>query len=126
MRNSAKAATFSKWPAPKRHELLTGKIYYPALGYSGYGDGKSTHIAEFVNQEMRVDWLANRDKLLEFWKSGELISKFFPDSKPWLLDRGDPNSLRGRSKCSVTAEQRLRIKRLLFHSKARSRSLLYS
>jgi len=26
----------------KRHELLTGKIYYPALGYSGYGDGKST------------------------------------------------------------------------------------
>ena len=32
----------------KRHELLTGKIYYPALGYSGYGDGKSTHIADFV------------------------------------------------------------------------------
>ena len=28
----------------KRYELLTGKIYYPALGYSGYGDGKSTHI----------------------------------------------------------------------------------
>jgi len=25
----------------KRNELLTGKIYYPALGYSGYGDGKS-------------------------------------------------------------------------------------
>ena len=23
----------------KRHELLTGGIYYPALGYSGYGDG---------------------------------------------------------------------------------------
>ena len=38
----------------KRHELLTGKIYYPALGYSGYGDGKSTHIADFVNQEMRA------------------------------------------------------------------------
>ena len=39
----------------KRHELLTGKIYYPALGYSGYGDGKSTHIADFVNHEMRLD-----------------------------------------------------------------------
>jgi hypothetical protein len=58
----------------KRHELLTGKIYYPALGYSGYGDGKSTHIADFVNHEMRLDWLANRDRLLAFWKSGEPIS----------------------------------------------------
>jgi hypothetical protein len=28
---------------------------YPALGYSGYGDGKSTHIADFVNHEMRLD-----------------------------------------------------------------------
>jgi hypothetical protein len=77
----------------KRHELLTGTIYYPALGYSGYGDGKSTHIADFVTHEMRLDWLANRDRLLAFWKSGEPISKFFPDSKPWLLDRGDPDSL---------------------------------
>jgi hypothetical protein len=39
----------------KRHELLTGKIYYPALGYSGYGDGKSTHIADFVTHHMRLD-----------------------------------------------------------------------
>jgi hypothetical protein len=76
----------------KRHELLTGQIYYPALGYNGYGDGKSTHIADFVNHEMRLDWLANRDRLLEFWKSGESISKFFPEST-WLLDRGDPESL---------------------------------
>ena len=77
----------------KRHELLTGKISYPALGYSGYGDGKSTHIADFVTHKMRLDWLANRDRLLAFWKSGEPISKSFPDSKPWLLDRGDPDSL---------------------------------
>ena len=77
----------------KRHELLTGKIYYPALGYSGYGDGKSTHIADFVTHQMRLDWLANRDRLLSFWKSGEPISKFFPDSKAWLLDLGDPDSL---------------------------------
>jgi hypothetical protein len=60
---------------------------------SGYGDGKSTHIADFVTHEMRQDWLANRDRLLAFWKSGEPISWFFPDSKPWLLDRGDPDSL---------------------------------
>jgi hypothetical protein len=59
---------------------------YPALGYSGYGDGKSTHIADFVTHQMRLDWLANRDRLLSFWKSGEPISKFFPDSKPcsWI------------------------------------------
>jgi hypothetical protein len=36
-----------------------------------YGDGKSTHIADFVTHEMRQDWLANRDRLLAFWKSGE-------------------------------------------------------
>jgi hypothetical protein len=65
----------------KRHELLTGKIYYPSTRlYSGYGDGKSTHIADFVTHQMRLDWLANRDRLLSF-------------SKPWLLDRGDPDSL---------------------------------
>src|SRR5262249_195192 len=46
---------------------------------------KSTHIADFVTHEMRQDWLVNRDRLLAFWKSGEPISKFFPDSKPWLL-----------------------------------------
>ena len=39
----------------KRHKLLTGKIYYPALGYSGYGDGKSTHITDFVTHQMRLD-----------------------------------------------------------------------
>jgi hypothetical protein len=88
----------------KRHELLTGKIYYPALGYSGYGDGKSTHIADFVTHEMRLDWLANRDRLLAFWKSGEPISKFFPDSKPGSLIAAIPTRCRGRSKCSATAE----------------------
>src|SRR5215472_10646436 len=91
----------------KRHELLTGKIYYPALGYSGYGDGKSTHIADFVTHEMRQDWLASRDRLLTFWKSGEPISKFFPDSSPGSLIAAIPSRCRGRSKCSVTAKKRL-------------------
>jgi hypothetical protein len=65
----------------------------PRTRLQRYGDGKSTHIADFVTHEMRQDWLANRDRLLAFWKSGEPISKFFPDSKPWLLDRGDPESV---------------------------------
>jgi hypothetical protein len=63
------------------------------LATAATANGESTHIADFVTHEMRQDWLANRDRLLAFWKSGELISKFFPDSKPWLLDRGDPDSL---------------------------------
>ena len=89
----------------KRHELLTGKIYSPALGYSGYGDGKSTHIADFVTHEMRQDWLANRDRLLAFWKSGESISKFFSDSKSWLVIAAIPTRCRGRSKCSATIQR---------------------
>ena len=28
----------------KRHELLTGKIFYPAQNYTGYADGKSTKL----------------------------------------------------------------------------------
>jgi hypothetical protein len=67
-------------------------VVFCTLGYSGYGDGKSTYIADFVTHEMRLDWFANRDRLLAFRKSGEPISKLFPDSKPWLLDRGDPDS----------------------------------
>src|SRR5262245_48570627 len=31
----------------KRHELLTGKIFNPMRGYTGYGDGKSTNVADF-------------------------------------------------------------------------------
>jgi hypothetical protein len=41
---------------------------------------------------MRQDWFVNHDTLLAFWKSGGPISNFFPDSKSWLLDRGDPDS----------------------------------
>ena len=79
----------------------------PRTRLQRYGDGKSTHIADFVTHEMRQDWLANRDRLLAFWKSGEPISKFFPDSKPGSLIAAIPTRCRGRSKCSATAEQRL-------------------
>lgn len=52
-------------------------------------------VSRIPNKSNRLQspFLANRDRLLSFWKSGEPISKFFPDSKPWLLDRGDPDSL---------------------------------
>ena len=33
----------------KRHELLTGEIKYPAQGYSGYGDGRSADLTEFIS-----------------------------------------------------------------------------
>jgi hypothetical protein len=70
----------------KRHELLFGWIKYSAKGYSGYGDGSSTDLSDFISDEMHRDWAANRDELLAFWASGEYTTtKIFPDSLPWLL-----------------------------------------
>jgi hypothetical protein len=78
----------------KRHELLTGKIFYPMRGYTGYGDGKSTNVADYISDVMRSDWEANRDELSAFWKSGEYTSpEIFPDCKPWLFVCGDRHSL---------------------------------
>ena len=63
----------------KRHELLTGKIVYPALGYCGYSDGKSRNLADFISDEMRADWAENREELLVFSRSGEYTtSEIFP------------------------------------------------
>ena len=90
----------------KRHELLTGKIYYPALGYSGYGDGKSTHITDFVTNEMRLDWLANRDRLLASGSPASRSRGTFPTLSPGSLIAAIPTRCPGRSKCSAT-EQRL-------------------
>ncbi len=78
----------------KRHELLFGEIRYPALGYTGYGDGKGTDLAAFISDEMRHDWESNRDELMEFWQSGDYTTVgWFPDSLPWLFRRGDPAGL---------------------------------
>jgi len=78
----------------KRHELLTGQISYAAVGYSGYGDGKSLNLTDFISDEMRDDWAANRDELLQFWASGKYTTaKVFPDSLPWLFICGSPNTL---------------------------------
>jgi hypothetical protein len=69
----------------RRHELLTGEISYPVLGYDGYGDGLNTNMAEF-------------------WRSGEYTSfRTFPgESKPWLFVRGDPHTLPWAAKVSIT------------------------
>jgi hypothetical protein len=50
----------------KRHELLTGEICYAVQGYTGYGDGSSTNVTDYISDEMRRDWAANRDELLAF------------------------------------------------------------
>ena len=71
--------------AYRRHELLTGRIVYPVQGYDGYGDGLSTNVADYISDEMKADWLANRTVLLEFWQSGMSDAEAFPDDcLPWL------------------------------------------
>ena len=52
--------------AYRRHELLTGRIVYPVQGYDGYGDGRSTNVADYISDEMKADWLANRTGCLNF------------------------------------------------------------
>ena len=47
----------------KRHELLTGRIVYPVLAYTGYGDGIGTDLTAFITDHMRADWEANRNRL---------------------------------------------------------------
>jgi len=78
----------------RRHELLTGEIMYPVMGYTGYGDGENTDLTAFISDEMRADWEANRDELLKFWRSGEYTcGETFPDSVPWLFVRGSRGTL---------------------------------
>ena len=68
--------------AYRAYELLSGKIFYPNQGYDGYGDGKSANLSDLISDEMRADWLANREALLEVWGSDKTLY-FFP-WKPWL------------------------------------------
>jgi hypothetical protein len=78
----------------KRHELLTGEVRYPALDYSGYGNGIDTDLSKFISDEMRNDWRNNREELIEFWQSGEYTTPdVFPDSLPWLFVRGGAGTL---------------------------------
>ncbi len=69
----------------KRHELLGGRIDHPIQGYYGYGDGRSTNVAGSISDQMKADWHANREALLEFWRAGKSDAEVFPDDcLPWL------------------------------------------
>jgi hypothetical protein len=47
-----------------------------------------------ISDEMRADWEANRDELMEFWQSGEYTyPDTFPDSLPWLFVCGSADTL---------------------------------
>jgi hypothetical protein len=75
-------------------ELLTGEVAYASPGYyTGYGDGVGKDLAAFINDEMRQDWEANRDELMEFWHSGKYSIDFFSDSVPHLFYRGSRRTL---------------------------------
>jgi hypothetical protein len=79
----------------KRSELLFGEIRCPLPAYySGYGDGHGRNLTASISDGMRRDWAANRDALLEFWKSGKSMAEAFPeDALPWLPSRGNPRAL---------------------------------
>src|SRR5436190_9887674 len=77
----------------KRHELLMGRIAYPVQGYTGYGDGVSTDLKAFISDEMRADWAANREELMEFWQSDQTDIDVFSDTLPWLYVCGSANTL---------------------------------
>ena len=71
--------------AYRRHELLTGRIVYPVQGYDGYGDGRSTNVADYISDEMRRNWQTHREALLAFWRLGKSDAEVFPDDcLPWL------------------------------------------
>ena len=71
-----------------------GRIVYPVLGYDGYGNGHDSDLTNFISAEMRADWEANRDELLEFWRSGKSDAEVFPDDTlPWLGVGGNADTL---------------------------------
>jgi hypothetical protein len=88
-----KRASRGELTAYRRHELLTGWAVHAVIGYSGYTDGQDTDVSHFIDDEMKRDWLQNRDELLAFWKSGEnTTSNIFSDTRPWLFVRGYPGT----------------------------------
>jgi hypothetical protein len=77
-----------------RYKYAAEEISYAVVGYTGYGDGNSTNLTDFISDEMRADWEANRDELLKFWASGEYTTAmFFPNSMPWLFVKGSADTL---------------------------------
>ena len=89
--------------AYKAYELLTGEIRYPVQGYDGYGaplldQSHASLTANYISDQMREDWEANRDALMAFWRSGKLAYDFSEFGlnlmmKPWLRVSGDRRTL---------------------------------
>jgi hypothetical protein len=51
-------------------------------------------VADFISEDMRLDWEANRDMLLAWWASGKREGHFPPPvTPPWLNAHGDPDTL---------------------------------
>ena len=75
--------------AYQRYELLTGECCYPlAPYYSGYGDAERGQnlepVDQYITEQMKLDWLNNREVLLKLW-NGEINEReTFGDAKPWL------------------------------------------
>ena len=66
-------------------------IKYPMRGYTGYGDGSSTDVADYISDEMRLDWQNLRAELMAFWQPGKAISEAYPhDCLPWLANSDGP------------------------------------
>jgi hypothetical protein len=89
--------------AYKVYELLTGEIRYPVQGYSGYGNAlldqsHASLTANYISDQMREDWEANREALMAFWRSGKLAYDFSEFGlnvmmKPWRGVSGDRRTL---------------------------------
>jgi hypothetical protein len=78
----------------QRHELVSGRIFYPQNGYTGYGDGVRRDLSVFISEDMKLDYWANRTMLLEWWASGESEGHFPPPvTPPWLNAHGNPDTL---------------------------------
>ena len=53
-----------------------------------------TNCKRRTKENEKCLWEANRDELMEFWRSGEYTHPDnFPDSLPWLFVRGYPDTL---------------------------------
>jgi hypothetical protein len=70
----------------KMYELLTGRVEPLVPAYDGYATtGNRTNLLDYVDDNMRADWLANRDMLLEFWQSDTSDWDAWPEiCLPWL------------------------------------------
>ena len=90
--------------AYKLVELLTGEIMYPMRCYDGYGDahreGGNDLAENHISDAMRQDWVANREPLLAFWRSGkptmtDTLAEFGLNVRvpPWLFVHGSPGTL---------------------------------